>query len=169
MGCAEHFGATAMGSGRSRDPGSPVAVDPVHEGIYEVEYRQSLAHSLFRRRWRDGVWAIPGARCCCPPLGPKRWRVSDGTARADAEGPAMSDNSAPLRRGVDGILHAQHLRVVVSVKGSGERCVWLRPVEAEFGCTGEPGLCTNPRRCACVPDSRRQRGLSRGTVGSNDS
>ena len=38
---------------RSVTPWFPVAVDPVHEGIYEVEYRQS--RFLFRREWRDGV------------------------------------------------------------------------------------------------------------------
>lgn len=48
-----------MSQRRSVTPWFPVAVDPVHEGIYEVEYRQS--RFLFRREWRDGVWAIPGA------------------------------------------------------------------------------------------------------------
>lgn len=48
-----------MSRGRNVTPWFPVAVDPAHEGIYEVEYRQS--RFLFRREWRDGVWCIPGA------------------------------------------------------------------------------------------------------------
>ena len=48
-----------MSQGRNVTPWFPVAVDPAHEGIYEVEYRQS--RFLFRREWRDGVWCIPGA------------------------------------------------------------------------------------------------------------
>jgi hypothetical protein len=39
-------------------------------------------------------------------------------------------------------------------EGLGDQCVWLKPVEAEFECLGEPSLCTNPRGCACVPDSK---------------
>lgn len=40
-----------MRGGRSVTPWFPVAVDPLHEGIYEVEYRQS--RFIFRREWRD--------------------------------------------------------------------------------------------------------------------
>ena len=28
------------------------------------------------------------------------------------------------------------------------------PLRREFECLGEPSLCTNPRGCACVPDSK---------------
>lgn len=63
---------------RSVTPWFPVAVDPVHEGIYEVEYRQS--RFLFRREWRDGVWAIPGA-VLLPATRPKRWRGLTAPAR----------------------------------------------------------------------------------------
>lgn len=74
------------------------------------------------------------------------------TARAnDAEGPAMSDNK-PLRRGVDGICTRSTCEC--EREGLGDQCVWLGPAEAEFECLGEPSLCTNPRGCACVPDSK---------------
>lgn len=56
---------------RSLTPWFPVTVDPVHEGIYEVEYSQS--RFLFRREWRDGMWRIPGA-VLLPATRPKRWR-----------------------------------------------------------------------------------------------
>ena len=64
---------------RSVTPWFPVAVDPVHEGIYEVEYSQS--RFLFRREWRDGVWCIPGA-VLLPATRPKRWRGLTEPARA---------------------------------------------------------------------------------------
>lgn len=63
---------------RSLTPWFPVAVDPVHEGIYEVEYRQS--RFLFRREWRDGLWCIPGA-VMLPATRPKRWRGLTAPAR----------------------------------------------------------------------------------------
>lgn len=67
-----------MSQGRNVTPWFPVAVDPAHEGIYEVEYRQS--RFLFRREWRDGVWCIPGA-VMLPATRPKRWRGLTAPAR----------------------------------------------------------------------------------------
>lgn len=63
---------------RSVTPWFPVAVDPVHEGIYEVEYRQS--RFIFRREWRDGTWCIPGA-LMLHATRPKRWRGLTEPAR----------------------------------------------------------------------------------------
>jgi hypothetical protein len=60
-----------MSTGRYVTPWFPVAVDPVHEGVYEVEYRQS--RFIFRREWRDGQWCIPGA-VLLQATRPKRWR-----------------------------------------------------------------------------------------------
>ena len=57
----------------------------------------------------------------------------------------------PLRRGVDGVCTRSTCEC--EREGLGDQCVWLRPVETEFECLGEPSLCTNPRGCACVPDS----------------
>ena len=70
--------ARPSGNMRSVTPWFPVAVDPVHEGIYEVEYRQS--RFIFRREWRDGVWCIPGA-VMLPATRPKRWRGLTAPAR----------------------------------------------------------------------------------------
>lgn len=67
-----------MNQRRNVTPWFQVAVDPVHEGIYEVEYRQS--RFLFRREWRDGVWCIPGA-VLLPATRPKRWRGLTAPAR----------------------------------------------------------------------------------------
>lgn len=67
-----------MSVGRSVTSWFPVTVDPVHEGIYEVEYRHSCF--IFRREWRDGVWAIPGA-VLLPATRPKRWRGLTAPAR----------------------------------------------------------------------------------------
>lgn len=68
---------------RSVTPWLPVAVDPVHEGIYEVEYRQS--RFLFRREWRDGMWCIPSA-VLLPATRPKRWRGLTAPARTMPKG-----------------------------------------------------------------------------------
>jgi len=79
----EAFGELArlergMSQRRNVTPWFPCAVDPVHEGIYEVEYRGS--RFLFRREWRDGVWAIPGA-VLLHATRPKRWRGLTEPAR----------------------------------------------------------------------------------------
>ena len=49
---------------------------------------------------------------------------------------------------------SQPLAVPLEREELGDQCVWLKPVEAEFECLGEPSLCANPRGCACVPDSK---------------
>ena len=67
-----------MSVGRSVTSWFPVTVDPVHEGIYEVDYRHS--RFIFRREWRDGVWAIPGA-VLLPATRSKRWRGLTAPAR----------------------------------------------------------------------------------------
>jgi len=61
-------------------------------------------------------------------------------------------NNKPLRRGVSGVC----TRSICECErdGLGDQCVWLKPAVAEFECLGEPSLCTNPRGCACVPDSK---------------
>jgi hypothetical protein len=70
--------AAGMMTKRNVTPWFPVAVDPVHKGIYQVEYRQS--RYLFCREWRDGVWCIPGA-VLLPATRPKRWRGLTEPAR----------------------------------------------------------------------------------------
>ena len=51
-------------------------------------------------------------------------------------------------------------------EGLGDQCVWLRPAAAEFECLGEPSLCTNPRGCACVPDSKTPNAEVSGRAGA---
>ncbi len=58
----------------------------------------------------------------------------------------------PLRRNVDGVCTRSTCEC--EREGLGDQCVWLKPIETEFECLGEPSLCTNPRGCACVPDSK---------------
>ena len=62
----------------------------------------------------------------------------------------------PLRRNVDGVCTRSTCEC--EREGLGDQCVWLKPVEAEFECLGEPSLCANPRGCACVPDSKTPNG-----------
>lgn len=61
----------------------------------------------------------------------------------------MSDKK-PLRRGVDGVCTRSTCEC--EREGLGERCIWLKPAQAEFECLGEPSLCANPRGCG--PDSQ---------------
>lgn len=100
--------------------------------------------------------------------GCKGWECRDGwpddpTLKPDiaalkkrlAEDPgfaAQVTGDRPLRRNVDGVCTRSTCEC--EREGLGDQCVWLKPVEAEFECLGEPSLCANPRGCACVPDSK---------------
>ena len=64
----------------------------------------------------------------------------------------LEKRDEPLRRGVNGVCIRSTCEC--EREGLGDQCVWLKPVEAEFECLGEPSLCANPRGCACVPDSK---------------
>ena len=87
-----------MSQRRNVTPWFPVAVDPVHEGIYEVEYRQS--RFLFRREWRDGVWCIPSA-VLLPATRPKRWRGLTAPNSKTPNTELVDKTSETLRRQVD--------------------------------------------------------------------
>ena len=128
------------------------------------------------RRGVDGVCTRSTCECAREGLGDQcvwlRPAEAEFAAQVTGEQAAMQPELALFFRDLRNyLLHVidmskgEHYLDVVRLNAQAliRRMELISAEPAEFECLGEPSLCTNPRGCACVPDSKTPNAKLTGT------